>query len=271
MNGCLLLTGLVFLCCASGRTTEELGPLVNGRPMSFWLRAWSQKTTNASQRAEARRAFEQAGTNVIPYLLKELTVGDAVATSGTATVEEVKDALERSIAAEAALRYMGMCVTSAIPDLIKLLASTNCGAVQAAAEILSDLGPQGVRALLRGLTNTNEEARQVIPSVLWHLATRPAGTNLLAELPALFSSLDSLPMNSAFYCSQAIVEAVVSEFVRRLNSTNSSTRYIAARTLGQMGVSAQAAIPTLEELRNDPDRDVRDAAAWALGRIRGFR
>lgn len=267
----LFLVVFLTVCCAAAQQTQEPGPVVNGRPMSFWLRTWVEKTTNVSQRAEARRAFEQAGTNVIPYLLHELTVGDVVEKRGTASVEEVKHALERTIAAEAALRYMGSSVTSAIPELTNLLASTNYGAVKAAAEILSDLGAQGTHALISGLSNTNKEARDAIPGVLRHMATRNAGTNLLVELPALFTSLDMLPIDKAFDCSAAIVQSVVAEFARRLNSTNANTRYVASKTLGEMGTSAQSAIPDLEKLRNDPDKDVRNAADQALNHIRGSR
>ncbi|WCJ58628.1 HEAT repeat domain-containing protein [Fontisphaera persica] len=267
-----LLVAHLTATCAAAQKVKESGPVVNGRPMSYWLRTWVEKTTNVSQRIEATKAFKQAGTNVIPYLLDQLTVGDAVSArtdpSDPNSVEERKQALEQTIAAEAALRYMGSCVTSAIPELTKLMASTNSGAVVAAAEILSDLGPAGVRVLVRGLTNTNHEARQAIPGVLRHMATRNAGTNLLAELPALFNALDTLPMDAAFDCTDAIVQSVVAEFIRRLDSTNSSTRYISAKTLGQLGTSAQSAIPDLEKLRNDPDQDVRNAADWALRRIR---
>lgn len=267
----LLLFAYVAVSCAAAEGTQESGPVVNGRPMSYWLHTWVEKTTNVSQRVEAQKAFKQAGTNVIPYLLDQLTVGDAVSgrtdESDPDSVEERRQALERTIAAEAALRDMGLCVTSAIPELTKLMASTNYGAVQAAAEILSDLGPQGARLLVSGLTNANKEAREVVPGVLRHMAMQSAGTNLLAELPALFSSLDTLPMDKAFDCSSAIVQSVVTEFTRRLESTNSNMRYISAKTLGEMGKSAQSAIPGLEKLRNDPDKEVRNVAARALRRI----
>ena len=75
--------------------------------------------------------FKQLGTNVIPYLLSELTVGDLAQKSGTTNVEQVRQSIGRSIAAEAALRYMGSSVTSAIPELTKMMASTNFGAVEA--------------------------------------------------------------------------------------------------------------------------------------------
>jgi HEAT repeat protein len=254
---------------AVAQELDESGPEVNGHRMSYWLRTWVEKTTNVNQRTEAQRAFKQAGTNVIPFLLSELTVGDVVYKSGSASLEEVKQALERTIAAEAALRYMGLSVTSAIPEPTNLMASTNHGAVKAAAEILSDLGPAGVHALVSGLTNANSEARKVIPGVLSHMAMKNSGTNLLAELPALFHSLDTLPISAAFDCSYAISQSVVAEFVRRLESTNTNMRYIAAKTLGEMGTSAQLAIPDLEKLRSDPDNDVRNAADRALSRIRG--
>ena len=199
--------------------------------------------------------FKQLGTNVIPYLLSELTVGDLAQKSGTTNVEQVRQSIGRSIAAEAALRYMGSSVTSAIPELTKMMASTNFGAVEAAAEILSDLGPQGAHVLVGGLRNTNEEAREAIPRVLRFMAMGNSGTNvlggksaanLLGELPALFDGLDTLPMTEAFDCSAAITQSVVSAFTRRLESTNADVRFISAQTLGHLGASAQSAIVDLE-------------------------
>jgi len=266
---------LLFVTCVmlSRSAAQDSGPIVNGRPLSYWLRTWAEKTTNVSQRVEAQRAFKEAGTNVIPYLLDQLTASDAVRSrtdrNGPDIVEELRQAVEREIAAEAALRYMGLCVTSATPELTKLMASTNYGAVRAAAEVLSDLGPQGVHLLVSGLTNANKEAREEIPRVLRHMATTSSGTNLLAELPALFRSLDTLSMDGAFDCSAAITQSVVAEFIRRLDSTNSNTRYISAKRLGELGTSAQLAIPYLEKLKKDPDKDIRNAAGLALNHIRG--
>lgn len=262
-NLILPLAALLIVSCFSG---QESGPVVNGQPLAFWLRTWVDKSSSTSQRADAERAFRQAGTNAIPHLLNELTVGDLVEKSATASVKEIRQALERTIAAEGALRFMGPCVTSSIPQLANLMASTNYGAVTAAAEVLSGLGPQGTHVLVSGLTNANAEAREAIPRVL-----RNMGTNLVVELPALFNSLDALPADAASDCSYAIIQSVVAEFAWRLSSKNSNTRYVTAMTLGELGMSAQSAIPDLEKLRDDPDKDVRNAADRALNHIRGNR
>jgi hypothetical protein len=61
-----LLLSFVTCVMLSRAVAQDSGPIVSGRPLSFWLRTWVEKTTNIDQRVEAQRAFEQAGTNVIP-------------------------------------------------------------------------------------------------------------------------------------------------------------------------------------------------------------
>lgn len=262
-----LLTHLMVACaCARG---GESGPIVSGRPFSFWLRTWVEKSSSANQRAEAQRAFKQAGTNTIPYLLNELTAAGEVEKRGTASVEDVRQAELRSVAAEAALRFMGSAVTSAIPQLTKLLASTDYGTVRSAAEILSGLGPQGIHSLVSGLTNASTtDSRTAIAAVL-----RNMGTNIVADVAAIFNSLEGLPKSAAFDCcfaltrSGASVTTLVAEFARRLTSKNPDTRYVCAMTLGELGAQASEALPHLRRLQADPVKNVRDAADWALAHI----
>jgi len=273
MKAPLLYIVVLVVSAFAAEETPDPSPVINGHPLSFWLSTWVDRSSSPGQRIEAQRTFEQAGTNVIPYLLEQLVVGDEVSAhtdeSDPDSIEKRRLAIERLIAAEAALRFMGARTVSAIPEYEHLLTSTNHGAAQAAAEILSDLGPHGTRILVDNLTSTNSVTREVIPGVLRDMASKNTRTNLFAEIPALFNSLDSLPMEKAFDCSAAIVRSVIWEFTFRLESTNAETRYVCARRLGQMGVSAQSAIPYLEKLRGDSDKSVRAVAAEALKNIRG--
>jgi HEAT repeat protein len=55
--------------------------------------------------------------------------------------------------------------------------------------------------------------------------------------------------------------------VQELYSTNPEMRYEAARACGEL--EARAAVPRLATLVNDPDREVRESAVWALGQAGG--
>ena len=272
MKTLFLLLGVhLAVSCAAAEDVQDAEPVVNGRPMSYWLRTWAERTSEYSQRAEAEKAFKQAGTNVIPYLLSQLTAADGPLArenpNDPDSVEEVRQALNLEDGAQAALRIMGSCVTSAIPQLITLLSSTNHRAVYAAAWILSDLGPQGTDVLVRAFSSTNKHAREVVPHVLRHMARQASRTNLWPHFSVLFSSLDTLPMEKAFDISAAIVDSVVSEFIGGLQSTNKDTRYVCITVLERMGASAQGAIPELPRLTKDPSPSVRRAAAEALRRL----
>jgi hypothetical protein len=272
MKTLLLLLGVhLALSSTAAEDLKDAEPVINGRPMSYWLRIWAERTSKYSQRAEAEEVFKQAGTNAIPYLLSQLTVADTALArekpNDPDSVEEVRQALNVEAGAQAALRIMGSCVTSAIPQLITLLGSTNYRAANAAAWILSDLGPQGMEVLVRALSSTNKHAREVVPHVLRYMANQASRTNLWPHFSVLFSSLDTLPMEKAFDISAAIVNSVVSEFIDGLQSTNKDTRYVCITVLERMGASAQGAIPTLQRLTNDPSPSVRRAAAEALRRL----
>ena len=52
-----------------------------------------------------------------------------------------------------------------------------------------------------------------------------------------------------------------------LFSVNPEMRYEAARACGEL--QARAAVPRLAELIDDPDREVQEAALWALGQAGG--
>ena len=62
-------------------------------------------------------------------------------------------------------------------------------------------------------------------------------------------------------------EAVDSLVKRLINDPNERTRQMAAYALGEIGVSAVAAVPALREALKSPHENLRYAAATALGNI----
>jgi hypothetical protein len=58
------------------------------------------------------------------------------------------------------------------------------------------------------------------------------------------------------------------EWITDLGSSSPQTRLTAAKQLGNMGKSAQSALPKLEKLTKDPDPEVAKAAQQAIKSIR---
>jgi HEAT repeat protein len=65
--------------------------------------------------------------------------------------------------------------------------------------------------------------------------------------------------------SKELVQAVVAD----LADPDDNVRLTAVRTLGKMGSAANAALPALQPLLNDPDKDIRRAAGEALIKLGG--
>jgi HEAT repeat protein len=256
---------LVSVSCTREQESE---PTAKGRALGFWLTTWVDKSSTASQRADAEAAIKQIGTNAIPFLLGELSAAERVERSKLPNSEELRLAISRGGAAAGALSLLGRSAASAIPTLTTLVNSQNYNTVTSAASVLSGLGKTGVHAMVVGLTNSNPKARSAVAAQLLTV-----GTNAVDVVPFLLRSLDGLDADAAFNCCAAIVQSgvaptnLVAGFTSRLQSTNSVTRYVVAITLGKMGTNAVEAVPHLNELKNDPEKDVRDAAEWALVRV----
>jgi hypothetical protein len=264
-----LLCIIAILLATSCSREHDSGPIVNGRPLSYWLLKLVDKSGTAAERTSADRAVKLLGTNALPYLIIGLSLPETTEDSPSYSAQQLQRAITLSGGAVAAFGVLGRDAAYATPDLAKLMSSQNYYTVQNAATVLSKLGPIGARTMIGGLTNRNPSIHLATSSLLMTM-----GTNLDAEVPALFASLDHLDTPAAFNCCYAIIHSGVSlsdllpQYIARLASTNAGTRYVAAMTLGRMGTNASEAIPHLEKVGGDSSKDVRDAAEWALAQIK---
>ena len=62
-------------------------------------------------------------------------------------------------------------------------------------------------------------------------------------------------------------EDVIRAYTTDLRDPDGAVRLLAVRALGRLGTAAQPAVPAIEALLNDPERDVRRAVLDALNRI----
>ena len=127
-----------------------------------------------------------------------------------------------------------------VSSLIAALGSPEETKRAEAAERLSRLDPEEVRAAALVLADACSDESE---------AVREAATGALEEMgPPAIDTLDGL--------------------VTLLAATQADTGYWAATLLGRLGGDAAAAVPALTAtLQSSPHQNVRQRAAWALGKI----
>jgi HEAT repeat protein len=128
-----------------------------------------------------------------------------------------------------------------VDALVQQLQSRDASLRMRAAKALGDLGPG---------------ARSAVPGLLAALQD-PDGDTRRAVVSALRLIVPNAPPNDAF------IRAIAAD----LGNPDPNLRLLAARTLGSFGPLAAAAAADLSALRNDPDPDVRRAAAFAFARV----
>jgi HEAT repeat protein len=138
-----------------------------------------------------------------------------------------------------------------LEEFVKGLEDPNPGTRAMAATSLSRLGPAAepaVPALSKALADQNLNVRYCAASAL-----KAVGPAAHAAVNALMSALDTVPGGSPALDGPVRYYADV--------------RSVAAEALGAIGSRARDAVPALKKALNDPDPDVRRAAADALQRI----
>lgn len=152
-------------------------------------------------------------------------------------------------------------VTAAVGPLAALLADPETGVRWKAAEALGRLGSPAVGPLTESLRSEDVDVR-------WMAAVALGGIGDPAAIPALMKALDDADAyvrSRAALALGALGEPAREVLVAGLHDGNERVRWGAALALGSIG--GEDAVTALVGTLRDPDRDVRQRVAGALGDI----
>jgi len=249
----LLLGAGVFLAVHGNKE-----PRYKGRNLTAWILIYSPLIGESDTRTkqEAQIAINAIGTNALPYLLKWLTYEENKRFAklrgylppilqqtifGNWLVRP--DKVFRSYSAQEAFRALGSNASPAIPELTRLVQSTNSNndlAANRAIFALRELGDLSIPVLVNSLSLTNlPTSRRVFLS------------KVLAE-------------KQSFNGDRT---ACIRPLINCLEDQNPLVAAGAATFLGNLGIEADSVIPALEAAANKHGHQVRVFAIDAIGRF----
>ena len=122
---------------------------------------------------------------------------------------------------------------------------------------------EALLAACQDTTETTEVQRRALESVAY------AGTEVVAELirQAHAAPEEKVRVSAIFAMGRSADTRWARHVRQELFSPNPELRYEAARACGELQIPD--AVSALEELADDADREVQEAALWALGQIGG--
>ncbi len=295
------LIWLAALALAVGGTAwlllslPESEPVYQGRRLSAWL-AEASESTDADAQSQAVHAIRTIGTNALPSLIRMMRVKDSRLKLAMLRLvrkqQLVKFELEQASDLHTRAAYGCSLLQSearpAIPALMQLLQEEEHNFLVPHA--LVRIGPDGVLALLGGLTTTNANVRHNIAAALADIGIRRSFTNATPEqiatldqeaniaVPALMKLLTNradpargqaaLTLGVLGAQADIVIPALIAALQDATNSENGVPAAIsAASALGRFRHEAEAAVPALVVALQSPSAGLQDAAARALKKI----
>lgn len=220
-------------------------------------------------------ALENASPEVIPQ-----TINALAALGSRATPQLIRGLSNDKLRPYAiqVLKMIGPDAASAAPQLVKLLAEAEDPAerreIQFALAALGPAAAEAVPELIESLSSENEEIKYSAIYALGRMGehARPAYNELMNNLE---SENEFLQVASTWAMVRIdpgqprIAEVGVPLLAKALQSDREVVRVEAASTLGELGESAQAALPALKGALRDQSPAVQEAAQKAIERIEG--
>lgn len=205
-------------------------------------------------RREAAIALSQLGSPAVPAL-----------------TEALKDSrVEVRLNAALALGQMGSVAKPAIPSLIQLSKDSNLAVQQQAIEALGQIGAEAqtaVPTMVQALQHPNWQIRASAAHALGQIGA-PAESAISALIAAL-NNQDAVVRQRATVALSKMGSVAIPNLLNILKDQKQDVqvRSESAYALGEMGMTAKSAIPTLIEVFQDENQPIREGAIFALAQM----
>jgi len=269
----LALTILVF-------SKHQLQPSYGGRSLSKLLATYENACDAGRVTQEEEIPLRFIGTNAVPWLLRWLENDTpdwkvVFFDKCNSIIYRINPkwvlsdtALDRQCRARYGFRILGTNAAFAVPELARMLTSSNDLASFHSAISLKYVGPLGWPVLLAALTNRDEKIWENICLVIQDLET-----NAAPAIPIIVRNLGDPELVVRRRAAEALVKlpiesaTVVPALLKSLHDPDLSIRQNAIMALAQHESQATLAVPDLIQLLNDPVPYTRNLAGHALRRI----
>lgn len=277
----ILLVTILFLV-VHGPGPE---PKYQGQYLTDW--AWQlQGNLNPQERQEAITAIRAMCSDKIPMLVTWLdydpfprrhklsTAFGWLPTTWSSTIEEklLPDTNERRAeTAQIVLTVLGPELTPVIPQLTKMVNSTNDSISERVSNLAGGIGSNGLAILLPIATDTNNPRQFDALATVALMEDRPS--NAAPAVRALAASTQSPNSNIVSIAAMGLgiwkaePEVSLPALLPLLSHRDTKARAAATRAVGAFGDSARSAIPLLVKSLDDPSPKVRVQATNAILKI----
>jgi len=193
-------------------------------------------------------------------------------------IQALKDQLPtRREQAMRVLAKVGPEAAPAVPDLVGIIQGKDLKEKAEALYVVGAIGPGASAAVPAAVASLAEADAQVQQTAAYALGKMgPAAKDAVPALTKLTASNDELLKLAAVWAllqigpvNDNLVKTAVPLLTAALTSQRELVRLEAVLALGQIGKPAAAALPALEKSRQDTSANVRNAAAEAIGKIKG--
>jgi len=234
-------------------------PVYQGKTLSEWLKGYDGFfDTLVGDNEESDEAIRHIGTNALPFLEKMLVAKDSkfkVKVMNLADKQSLfkfhfTTALHTRAMAYCGLRALGKGAKPMIPILVRSLNDKEEELVFLVAEVLGNIGVDGIECLTNALLNTNLVHRECVAYALGLYRKAENGQDPDKRI-------SEAELARTDHC-------VIPILVEMLTDTNRSVRVCAIRSLGGIHQLPEFVVPALEAIFKDPKDGFRMQAGFAL-------
>ena len=262
----LIFTAFVLLIVLASWSGSDNEPEYQGIKLSSWADAVEAKNWTETLRLTngSTEAINAIGTNALPWAMRWLhdAARDKADNIKEEVIEKVNQSqgwfhfelsdsrpLRRKIRALAIFVALGTNANQAIPELERLLKSSDPYVIEYAATAMGYIGSSTVPALVRSINSTNRLTAESSVSILAGM-----GTNALSAAPVLMDYLKKDSAGLGDTCAHALSQIVPDskEFqltmIARFKQSVPNPSWITCSVIKRLGTNVSELSPFVEEL-----------------------